>query len=59
MAIIGGADMTRPQIATILDDGTYGQRDATDEEITELEANGYGTATDDEPDPPRAFPEAP
>ncbi len=26
----------RPQIATILEDGTYGQRDMTDEEIAEL-----------------------
>ena len=28
--------MTTPQIATILDDGTYGQRDMTPEEIAEL-----------------------
>lgn len=27
--------MTKPQIATILDDGTYGQRDMTDSEIAE------------------------
>jgi len=27
--------MTKPQIATILEDGTYGQRDMTDEEYAE------------------------
>lgn len=26
----------KPQIATILEDGTYGQRDMTEEEIAEL-----------------------
>jgi hypothetical protein len=30
--------MTKPQVATILDDGTYGQRDMTTEEIAELPA---------------------
>jgi hypothetical protein len=30
--------MTTPQIATILEDGTYGQRDMTQEEIAEHEA---------------------
>lgn len=44
--------MTTAQIATRLDDGTYGQRDATPEEIEEMIANGYGTE-DSEPDPPR------
>lgn len=29
--------METPQIATILDDGTYGQRDMTPEEIAEAE----------------------
>lgn len=29
--------MTTPQIATILEDGTYGQRDMTAEEIAALE----------------------
>ena len=29
--------MTTPQIATILDDGTYGQRDMTVEEIAAFE----------------------
>jgi hypothetical protein len=28
--------MTNPQIATILDDGTYGQREMTDEEYAEV-----------------------
>lgn len=27
----------KPQIATILDNGEYGQRDMTDQEISELE----------------------
>ncbi len=45
--------MTTPQIATILDDGTYGQRDATPEEIAEMKANGYDPDSNDEPDPPR------
>jgi hypothetical protein len=44
--------MTAPQIATVLEDGTYGQRDATPDEVKELEAAGYGTATE-EPNPPR------
>jgi len=33
--------MTNPQIATILDDGTYGQREMTDEEYAELLASGW------------------
>jgi hypothetical protein len=32
--------MTNPQIATILDDGTYGQREMTDEEYAEVLAMG-------------------
>jgi hypothetical protein len=28
----------RPQIATILDDGTYGQREMNDDEFTEWQA---------------------
>lgn len=28
----------KPQIATILDDGSYGQRDMTDDEIAEMQA---------------------
>ena len=30
--------MMKPEIATILDDGTYGQREMTDEEYAEWQA---------------------
>jgi hypothetical protein len=30
--------MTKPEIATILEDGTYGQREMTDEEFADYEA---------------------
>lgn len=30
--------MNKPEIATILEDGTYGQREMTDEEFAEHEA---------------------
>ena len=33
--------MTNPQIATILEDGTYGQREMTEEEYAELLASGW------------------
>lgn len=31
----------RPEIATILEDGTYGQREMTEEEYAELLASGW------------------
>jgi hypothetical protein len=37
--------MSKPQIATILEDGTYGQRDMTAQEIAEWEAT---TTSDNE-----------
>ena len=33
--------MMRPEIATILDDGTYGQREMTEEEYEALIATGW------------------
>lgn len=33
--------MMRPEIATILEDGTYGQREMTEEEYAELLASGW------------------
>ncbi len=47
--------MTTPQIATILDDGTYGQRDMTADEIAERDEQATDTAKIDRinfPDPP-------
>jgi hypothetical protein len=37
----------KPEIATILEDGTYGQREMTDEEFAHYEA----TIADNEPEP--------
>ena len=38
---IQGAIMTNPQIATILSDGSYGQREMTKEEYDELVESGW------------------
>ena len=44
----------KPQIATILEDGSYGQREMTDEEFAEWQAtiayNGSDDAVGDNPD---------
>lgn len=40
--------MTKPQIATILDDGTYGQREMNEQEYAELLESGWTEEPQDE-----------
>ena len=42
--------IVKPEIATILDDGTYGQREMTDEEYAEWQAVAANNPPQNEPE---------